>query len=89
MIKTLNELTKGELWGDLEQFNQIYGKEIAEKLELHQVENFKFYDNGSELLIYRDNKAIVSCCYTEYKEKKYITSCYDKNGLLFENSLPF
>ena len=83
IIETLSELTKGETWGNLELFNNIFGCDAGEKLS-ENIQDFSFWDNGQTVLIYDGRQIIFDCNYTEYNHKKHLTSCYGKNGLAFD-----
>ena len=49
---------------------------------LHE-EEITFFDNGQELLLYT-NLGTYACNYTEYCNIKFITSVYNKDGLVLE-----
>ena len=83
MIQTLTELTKGEIFGDLERFKKTFGDVAAEKLS-ENIKNFSFWDNGQNVLIYDGMKIVLDCNYTEFKGKKHLTSCYCNTGLAFD-----
>lgn len=83
IIETLAELTKGQVYGNLEVFKKIFGEDAGEKLSKNN-SDFSFWDNGQTVLIYDGRQIIFDCNYTECNHKKQLTSCYGKNGLAFD-----
>ena len=78
IVSMLQELTRGETWGNKEQFERNYyeGKKVLDDLEN--------YDNGQSVNIYI-NKTITYCLnYKTFYDVKFITSIYSKNGLVKE-----
>lgn len=86
MIRVLNELMKNEVYGSLEDFKQTYycGTGVAQDLQLNEIPDFTFYDNGQECNIYDGRKLIYSCNYIEYCGVKHITTVYNSKGLFTE-----
>lgn len=87
IVENLMELTKGEIYGNLELFKKIYGEYAAEKLGLESFADFSFWDNGQTILIYTGRQVIFDCNYEEYAGRKNLTSCYSKNGLFADFSI--
>lgn len=85
IISILQEFTKGEAWGNKEQFESNYheGKKILDDLEISDVP-FKYYDNGQSVNIYINNTITYSLNYTTFYDVKFVTSIYSKNGLVKE-----
>lgn len=90
IIEMLSQLTKGEIYGNKEHFENIYycALGIIQDLSLDKI-SFTFYDNGQEVLIYTENKIAYSCNCTEYCNVKFITSIYNKDGLYREYELDY
>ena len=90
MINMLLALTEGETSGNYNAFinsNYWAGLGILQDLWIDN-HDFKeseitFYDNGQELLIY-SNLGTYSCNYIEYCNIKFVTSVYNKDGLVLE-----
>ena len=85
IVSILQELTKGETWGNKEQFERNYyeGKKDLDDMEISDVP-FQYYDNGQSVNIYIHNTIIYSLNYTSFYDVKFITSIYSKNGLVKE-----
>ena len=85
IVSILQELTKGETWGNKEQFERNYyeGAQVLNDLETSDVP-FQYYDNGQSVNIYIHNTIIYSLNYTSFYDVKFITSIYSKNGLVKE-----
>lgn len=90
MLNMLLTLTKGQTSGNYEAFTQsnywcTYG--LLQDLWIHNhklaEKEITFYDNRQELLLYT-NLGTYACNYTTYCDIKFITSIYDKNGLVLE-----
>ena len=56
IVSILQELTKGETWGNKEQFERNYyeGVQVLNDLEISDVP-FQYYDNGQSVNIYINN----------------------------------
>ena len=82
IVSILQELTKGEEWGNKEQFERNYheGKQVLNDLEISDV-SFQYYDNGQSVNIYIHNTITYSLNYTTFYDVKFITSIYSKDGL--------
>ena len=82
IVSILQELTKGEEWGNKEQFERNYheGKQVLNDLEISDV-SFQYYDNGQSVNIYIHNAITYSLNYTTFYDVKFITSIYSKDGL--------
>lgn len=87
IVDNLLELTNGEICGNLEPFQKIYGEIAVEKLGLENFADFSFWDNGQTVLIYDGRQIILDCNYEEYAGRKSLTSCYSKNGLVADFSI--
>lgn len=85
IISILQELTKGETWGNKEQFERNYyeGKKVLDDLEISDV-SFQYYDNGQSVNIYINNTITYSLNYTTFYDVKFVTIIYSKNGLVKE-----
>lgn len=90
MLNTLLALTEGQTSGNHEAFthgNYWHSKGILQDLYLHdqdlKEEDITFYDNGQELLLYT-NVGTYACNYTEYCGVKFVTSIWNKDGLVLE-----
>ena len=85
IVSILQELTKGETWGNKEQFERNYyeGVQVLNDLEISDVP-FQYYDNGQSVNIYINNTITYSLNYTSFYDVKFITSIYSKNGLVKE-----
>lgn len=85
IVSILQELTKGETWGNKEQFERNYyeGVQVLNDLEISDVP-FQYYDNGQSVNIYINNTNTYSLNYTTFYDVKFITSIYSKNGLVKE-----
>ena len=85
IVSMLQELTKGETWGNKEQFERNYyeGKKVLDDLEISDV-HFQYYDNGQSVNIYINNTITYSLNYTSFYDVKFITSIYSRNGLVKE-----
>ena len=85
IVSMLQELTKGETWGNKEHFERNYyeGKKVLDDLEISDV-HFQYYDNGQSVNIYINNTITYSLNYTSFYDVKFITSIYSKNGLVKE-----
>lgn len=85
IVSILQELTKGETWGNKEQFERNYyeGKKILDDLEISDV-LFQYYDNGQSVNIYINNTITYSLNYKSFYDVKFITSVYSRNGLVKE-----
>lgn len=83
IVSMLQELTKGETWGNKEQFERNYyeGKKVLDDLEISDAP-FHYYDNGQSVNIYINNTITYSLNYTSFYDVKFITSIYSKNGLV-------
>ena len=85
IVSILQELTKGETWGNNEQFERNYyeGAQVINDLEISDVP-FQYYDNGQSVDIYINNTITYSLNYKTFYDVKFITSIYSKNGLVKE-----
>lgn len=85
IVSMLQELTKGETWGNKEQFeiNYYEGAQVLDDLEISDVP-FQYYDNGQSVNIYINNTITYSLNYTSFYDVKFITSIYSKNVLVKE-----
>lgn len=85
IVSMLQELTKGETWGNKEQFERNYyeGVQVLDDLEISDIP-FQYYDNGQFVNIYINNTITYSLNYTTFYDVKFITSIYSKNGLVKE-----
>ena len=85
IVSILQELAKGETWGNKEQFERNYyeGVQVLNDLEISDVP-FQYYDNGQSVNIYINNTITYSLNYTSFYDVKFITSIYSKNGLVKE-----
>ena len=85
IVSMLQELTKGETWGNKEQFERNYyeGAQVLDDLEISDAP-FQYYDNGQSVNIYINNTITYSLNYTSFYDVKFITSIYSKNGLVKE-----
>lgn len=85
IVSILQELTKGETWGNKEQFERNYyeGKKVLDDMEISDVP-FQYYDNGQSVNIYINNTITYSLNYTSFYDVKFITSICSKNGLVKE-----
>lgn len=85
IVSILQELIKGETWGNKEQFERNYyeGKKVLDDLEISDVP-FQYYDNGQSVNIYINNTITYSLNYTSFYDVKFITGIYSKNGLVKE-----
>lgn len=85
IVSILQELTKGETWGNKEQFERNYyeGVQVINDLEISDVP-FQYYDNGQSVNIYINNTITYSLNYTSFYDVKFITSIYGKDGLVKE-----
>ena len=91
IVSMLQELTKGETWGNKEQFERNYyeGKKVLDDLEMSDDVPFQYYDNGQSVNIYI-NKTITYCLnYKTFYDVKFITSIYSKNGLVKEYTFSY
>ena len=54
IVSMLQELTRGETWGNKEQFERNYyeGKKVLDDLEMSDDVPFQYYDNGQSVNIY-------------------------------------
>lgn len=57
-------------------------KEVSEVINLKECTDYRIRGSNAEMLIYDDRKIMYSCCYDEYKNKKYITHIYNRNAEL-------
>ena len=90
MLNMLLELTKGQSSGNYKVFIQNnYWCSLGLLQDLwirnHELKERKitFYDNGQELLLYT-NLGTYACNYITYCDIKFITSVYNKDGLVLE-----
>lgn len=85
IVSMLQELTKGETWGNKEQFeiNYYEGAQVLDDLEISDVP-FQYYDNGQSVNIYINNTITYSLNYKTFYDVKFITSIYSNNGLVKE-----
>lgn len=85
IVSILQELTKGETWGNKEQFERNYydGKKVLDDLEISGIP-FQYYDNGQSVNIYINKTITYSLNYTSFYDVKFITNIYSKNGLVKE-----
>lgn len=90
MLNTLLALTTGETSGNYETFiNSKYYCVIGILQDLwinnHDLneKEITFFDNGQELLLYT-NLGTYACNYTEYCNVKFVTSVYNRDGLVLE-----
>ena len=85
IVSMLQELTKGETWGNKEHFERNYyeGAQVLNDLEISDVP-FQYYDNGQSVNIYINNTNTYSLNYTTFYDVKFITSIYSKNRLVKE-----
>lgn len=53
IVSMLQELTRGETWGNKEQFERNYyeGKKVLDDLEMSDDVPFQYYDNGQSVNI--------------------------------------
>lgn len=86
IIKTLEALTADKVRGDLELFKRLFGKKPVEPLELENIKDFSFWDNGQTVLIYEGKQCIYDCNYEVCYGLKRLTSCYSNQGLVAEFS---
>ena len=84
MVEILEELTAHETRGDLETFTHLYGENAVKQLNLGNISEFSFWDNGQTVLIYDGRSVVFDCNYEICYGLKRLTTCYDKNGLFFE-----
>ena len=76
IVSMLQELTRGETWGNKEQFERNYyeGKKVLDDLEMSDDVPFQYYDNGQSVNIYI-NKTITYCLnYKTFYDVKFISS---------------
>ena len=84
MIEQLDALTADEVRGDLKLFRYLYGEKPVDPLNLEEIKDFSFWDNGQTVLIYSGNQCIYDCNYSKFYGLKRLTSCYSKNGLVVD-----
>lgn len=84
MIEQLDALTADEIRGDLKLFRYLYGEKPVGPLNLEEIKDFSFWDNGQTVLIYSGNQCIYDCNYSKFYGLKRLTSCYSKNGLVVD-----
>ena len=90
MLNMLYELIKGKTWGNYETFihsNYWCGQGVLQDLWMYnhnlKEKEIAFYDNGQEVSIYT-NLGSFACNYKIYCDMKFITSIYNKDGLIRE-----
>jgi hypothetical protein len=55
--------------------------EVEKAINLNECTDYRIMNN-LEVLIYDGRQILYSCCYGEYKNKKYITHIYNRNAEL-------
>lgn len=55
--------------------------EVEKVINLNDCTDYRIANN-LEVLIYNSRQILCSCCYGEYKNKKYITHIYNRSGNL-------
>lgn len=95
MLNMLFALTEGQASENYEKFihsNYWCGTGLLQDLWIrnHDLEENKitFYDNGQELLLYT-NVGTYACNYIAYCDTKFITSVWNKDGLVLEYSFDY
>lgn len=90
MLNILLELTKGQISGNYKMFvhsNYWCGLGLLQDLWIRnhdlKEKEITFYDNGQELLLYT-NLETYACNYITYCDTKFITSVWNKDGLVLE-----
>lgn len=90
MINMLLALTEGTTSGNYETFihsNYWCGLGLLQDLSICnrdlEEKDITFYDNRQELLLYT-NLGIYACNYITYCDTKFITSVWNKDGLVLE-----
>lgn len=70
----------------IKDFKQEYfcKAKVAQNLQLNDISDFSFRDNGKECIIYDGIRPIYSCDYVTYLGKKHITTVRDIRGTLAE-----
>lgn len=84
IIRNLEALTAREVRGDLELFKFFYGEKPVVPLNLENIKNFSFWDNGQSVLIYEGRQCLYDCNYEIVYGLKRLTTCYSKDGLVAE-----
>jgi len=59
-------------------------EKIKRVIDFTKLTDFRIFSNV-EVLMYDGRRIEFSCCYTEYKGKKYITSIYNRESVLIYN----
>lgn len=63
-------------------------KDFESLLDLKNCTHYTLPQEG-ELSIYSNRSLLYSCCYTEYKNKKFVTKIYSKKGILYNYELNY
>ena len=89
LIENLVSLTEGEASGNIEMLLKfvVDGKYTPFQELVKDCDSF--YYNGQELLVYGGNNGAMSANITEYCDKKFITTMYDKSGLIYDSNFSY
>lgn len=64
------------------------GEEIAKQIDLSNCTEFWIASNA-EILIYSKDRNTISCSYSEYYNKIYITDIWDKSGCIYKYEIDY
>jgi len=57
-------------------------KDVIKAINIDECTDYRLRGSNAEMLIYNGRQIIYSCCYSEYKNKKYITHIYNRQSEL-------